>query len=88
MSKIVLMTSKYAAINAKQWSKGAWCGACVVARCADKACKATAPVVVQILDECPECALGDLDFSVPAFKELTGLSPSRVAIEWQFLPGE
>lgn len=31
-----------------------------------------------------DCKLGNLDFSNQAFLELTGLSPDRVKIEWQF----
>lgn len=31
-----------------------------------------------------DCKQGNLDFSNPAFLELTGLSPDRVKIEWQW----
>lgn len=37
---------------------------------------------VYLVDQCPTCPGRDLDFSNPAFRELTGLSPDRVKIEW------
>lgn len=34
--------------------------------------------------QCPECKEGDLDFGFEAYKELTGLWPHRLTIEWDW----
>lgn len=75
----------YAAINDAQWSGSLSCGRCASVRCVDARCRnSSASVIVQILDRCPECKFGDLDLSPSVFQSLTGSSPSRYAIEWQF----
>ncbi len=69
-----------AALNDPQWDGSAVCGACA---------KATGPngsVTVRIVDRCPECKSGDLDFSPQAFAKLADLSQGRVAITWQLVP--
>jgi len=78
--------SKYfAAMNQAQWENGASCGRCVLARCVDPRCKVqNKDVLVQIVDLCPECKPGDVDFSFDSYKEITGLWPHRLHITWKF----
>jgi expansin (peptidoglycan-binding protein) len=78
--------SHFAAINAKQWEDGKACGRCVKARCVDDRCLVkNKDVVVQIVDLCPECKEGDVDFSFAAYKDITGLWPHRLSVEWEFV---
>ncbi|PRW60709.1 tRNA pseudouridine synthase mitochondrial-like [Chlorella sorokiniana] len=75
----------FAAINIGQWDGGRQCGRCAMARCVDSRCRVKNKwVQVYLVDQCPTCPGRDLDFSNPAFRELTGLSPDRVTIEWYF----
>ena len=75
----------FAAMNSAQWSNGQACGQCVVARCIDPACPVqNHDVLVQIVDKCPECLEGSLDFSYPAYTALTGSWPNRLKISWQY----
>ncbi|PSC75036.1 tRNA pseudouridine synthase mitochondrial-like [Micractinium conductrix] len=75
----------FAAINVAQWDGGRQCGKCVMARCVDPRCKVKNKwVTVHLIDQCPDCARGDVDFSSPSFLELTGLTPDRVKVEWVF----
>lgn len=61
----------FAAINSEQWDNGNACGKCVKAWCVDDFCTVRdTPVTVMIVDKCPECAKGDLDFSFPAYREV------------------
>lgn len=58
-----------------------------MARCVDPRCKVQNRwVKVYLVDQCPTCPGQDLDFSDPAFLELTGLTPDRVKIDWHFAP--
>lgn len=75
----------FAAINQAQWAEGKACGRCINARCVDPMCKVRDEVVtVQVVDLCPECAEGDVDFSFPAYESLTGLWPHRLQISWEW----
>ncbi len=69
-----------AALNASDWAGSAWCGACI---------DATAPggnkVRVRVVDECPDCAPGQLDFHPDAFALLAPKEQGRVAITWNFV---
>lgn len=38
-----------------------------------------------MVDECATCSHGDLDFSLPAWQDLTGISPDYVAIQWSWV---
>ena len=77
----------YAAMNNAQWSAYKTCGMCVNVRCIDEQCPTPRKsVTVQILDRCPECKHGDLDMSPEVFMEITGSSPSRLLVEWDFVP--
>lgn len=80
--------SKYfAAINGVQFLHTKNCGRCALVRCVDKVCAHAPSVseVVYIVDQCPECAFGDLDLSADAFESITGFGSGRVAIEWEFV---
>lgn len=78
-------SSYFAAINAAQWEDGAACGRCALARCVDERCPVRGEdVLVSIVDLCPECSDGDLDFSFPAYRSVTGSWPHRLAIEWRW----
>jgi len=68
-----------AAINAQDWDNGQWCGAC-----ADVA-GPNGSVRVTIVDQCPECASGDLDLSQQAFAQIADVSAGRVHIDWHFV---
>lgn len=69
-----------AAMNQIDYANSAVCGACI---------KATGPigaVTVKIVDRCPECKKGDVDFSKQAFAKIAAVSAGRVAISWHFVP--
>lgn len=68
-----------AAMNAVDYRTAAWCGACLAV---------TGPsgsVTVRVVDQCPECAQGDLDLSPEAFALLAPLSAGRVPITWHLV---
>jgi expansin (peptidoglycan-binding protein) len=69
-----------AALNESDWANSAWCGAC-----ADVTGPSGAKVRVQIVDECPDCAPGQLDFHPDAFAVLAPKEQGRVAITWNFV---
>ncbi len=65
-----------AALNLPDWAGSALCGACA---------DVTGPkgsVRIRIVDQCPECRSGDLDFSQQAFAKIADLSAGRVPITW------
>lgn len=65
-----------AAMNAVDYGTADWCGACV---------EVTGPmgtITVRVVDQCPECARGDLDLSREAFERIAPLSAGRVPITW------
>lgn len=72
-----------AAINKAQYFDDLGCGACAVVVSTSNP---YAAVRVRILDQCPECAHGSLDFSDKAFKLLTNMDPARVKITWALIP--
>lgn len=70
-------THMVAAMNAPDYARAVWCGACV---------EVTGPqgtVVVRVVDSCPGCASGDLDLSREAFERISPLAAGRVAISWR-----
>ena len=38
-----------------------------------------------LVDKCPECLTGSLDFSNDAWNAITGISPNRVKISWDWV---
>jgi expansin (peptidoglycan-binding protein) len=71
---------KIAALNVSDWANSAWCGAC-----ADVTGPNGNAVRVRIVDECPDCAPGQLDFHPDAFAVLAPKAQGRVAITWNFV---
>ncbi|HEX7452534.1 MAG TPA: expansin EXLX1 family cellulose-binding protein [Polyangiaceae bacterium] len=69
-----------AALNVGDWDNSAWCGAC-----ADVTGPDNKMVRVRIVDECPDCAPGQLDMHPDAFAELAPKSEGRIAITWTFV---
>lgn len=69
-----------AAMNDTDYAGSAACGACI---------RATGPggeVTVRIVDRCPECPQGDVDFSPEAFEQIAELAAGRVDITWEWAP--
>lgn len=73
-------STMYAALNNTDYgADGYACGTWV---------EATGPkgkVTVQIVDRCPECAVGDLDFSPEAFDKIANRVDGRVPISWNIV---
>lgn len=69
-----------AAMNQTDYAGSAVCGACIAAE------GPKGSVTVRIVDRCPECAPGDVDFSEQAFARIADLAAGRVAISWRFVP--
>eukprot|EP01105_Mastigella_eilhardi_P007510 TRINITY_DN18948_c0_g1_i1.p1 TRINITY_DN18948_c0_g1~~TRINITY_DN18948_c0_g1_i1.p1 ORF type:complete len:265 (+),score=68.05 TRINITY_DN18948_c0_g1_i1:47-841(+) len=68
-----------AALDNPMWDGSAWCGSCAHVK------GPNGEVTVTIVDKCPECASGDLDFSQDAFEKLAPVSAGRVTISWEFV---
>jgi expansin len=71
-----------AAMNHGDYADSAACGGCI---------RATGPegeVTVRVVDRCPECPEGDVDFSPEAFERIAQLSAGRVPITWQWVACE
>jgi len=73
----------YAALNRDQFINDLGCGACALVVSTSNPYK---PIRVRIIDQCPECKHGDLDFSDKAYKALTNQSPGRIKITWALIP--
>ncbi len=69
-----------AALNAPDWANSAWCGACV-----DVTGPSGSMVRVRIVDECGDCAPGQLDMHPDAFAELAPKTEGRIPITWTFV---
>jgi expansin (peptidoglycan-binding protein) len=71
----------YAAMNEADYQDARACGAYI---------RATGPdgtVTVRIVDRCPECAPGDVDFSPEAFDTIADPRDGRVPISWELVSG-
>eukprot|EP00833_Pecoramyces_ruminatium_P003213 jgi/Orpsp1_1/1177245/evm.model.c7180000060681.2 len=73
----------YAAINRDQYLNDLGCGACALVVSTSNPYK---PIRIRVIDQCPECKHGDLDFSDKAYKALTNQSPGRIKITWALIP--
>ena len=72
-------------VPALQWDNGNACGRCITAWCDDERCPTRGKrVQVLIADKCPECAHGDVDFSIPVYRDITGMWPHRLRISWEW----
>jgi expansin len=65
------------AMNASDDAGSAVCGSCV------RIDGPEGSVDVRIVDQCPECALGDIDLSPEAFEQIAPISAGRVEIRWE-----
>ncbi len=70
------------AMNHTDYAGSAPCGAC--ARVVGPA----GEITIRIVDQCPECAPGDIDLSPQAFEQVAELSAGRVPITWTYVPCE
>jgi expansin (peptidoglycan-binding protein) len=68
-----------AALNASDWTGSALCGACADVQ----GPKGT--LRIRIVDLCPECPSGNLDFSQQAFAKIAEISAGRVPITWSLV---
>jgi expansin (peptidoglycan-binding protein) len=68
-----------AAMNEADYDGAAACGACAAVE------GPAGGVVVRIVDRCPECAPGDLDFSQEAFAAIAPIEAGRVDIRWRYV---
>lgn len=69
-----------AALNTAQWNSAAYCGMCV---------HVVAPhgeITLRIVDSCPTCKKGDLDFSESAFAKVEDKVTGRIPITWKAVP--
>lgn len=69
-----------AAMNHTDYEASKACGAYVVVQAGSGA-----TVTVRITDQCPECAVGQLDLSAQAFAKLAVPSAGRIAITWKLV---
>jgi len=75
----------FAAINIEQWEDGLACGKCVNVWCTDDFCTVKdKKIKMQIVDQCPECKKGDIDMSIPAYRDVTGIWPHRLTVNWEW----
>ena len=74
----------FVGLNVGQWDEGRNCGRCIKMKCVDSKCKSDTVVVVQVIDMCPGCKDGDLDLALTPWRELTGISPDRLTVAWNF----
>ncbi|KAL4419449.1 hypothetical protein ABPG77_003562 [Micractinium sp. CCAP 211/92] len=71
----------YGAMNADQFPGS--CGKCVRVKGTDSRASGES-FLVMIVDECPECKHGDIDFSSAALEAITGYSWDRKGISWDW----
>jgi expansin (peptidoglycan-binding protein) len=68
------------AMNQTDYAASAACGMCAQVAGPD------GTLTIRIVDRCPECKPGDIDFSPSAFAKLAALSRGRVPIQWTYVP--
>ena len=68
-----------AAMNETDYQNSAACGACAEVE------GPVGSILVRIVDRCPECAPGDLDFSREAFAMIAAIEAGRVDIRWRYV---
>lgn len=68
-----------AALNAEQYARAAYCGACAHVEGPE------GTVTVRLVDLCPECEAGHLDLSPSAFEKIAPISAGRVDISWRLV---
>lgn len=70
----------HCAMNHEQYDESMTCGACV------HVIGPIGEIDLKIVDRCPECKHGDIDFSTEAFIRVAKLEDGRVPIKWCFIP--
>jgi expansin (peptidoglycan-binding protein) len=70
----------YAALNGPQYGDADYCGACILAD------GPNGSVELLIVDQCPGCAMGDIDLSPAAFEQIAALDDGRVDVSWRVVP--
>lgn len=68
------------AMNHTDYAASAVCGACA------HLVGPSGEVSFRIVDQCPECAPGDIDLSPEAFDRIAARELGRVAISWRYIP--
>lgn len=68
------------ALNHSQYDSSMACGACI------HAYGPLGDITIKVVDRCPECKPGDIDFSTGSFVKVATLEAGRVPIRWQFVP--
>ncbi|MFF4485819.1 expansin EXLX1 family cellulose-binding protein [Streptomyces sp. NPDC001544] len=68
-----------AAMNHTDYETAKACGAYISVRAGG------ASVTVRVTNECPECAVGQLDLSEQAFAKLAALNAGRISVTWSLL---
>lgn len=71
----------YGAMNSAQFDGS--CGKCVRVRGTEAGASGKS-FLVMIVDECPTCSHGDVDFSTAALEAITGFSWDRKGISWEW----
>ena len=69
----------HVAMNAADYNGSSSCGACV---------EITGPngtITATVVDECPECAKGDIDMTEEAFSMVADVIDGRVDISWEYV---
>ena len=74
----------FAAMNHEQYDNSEACGAYVEVS-GPKQEEGADPIVVKIVDECPECKPGDLDLSPEAFEMIGNPIDGRIPISWHLV---
>ncbi len=76
----------FAAIPKVDYKGAGNCGRCAIVKCDDSRCGTyKKEVKVMIVDSCPICKSGDLDFSLPAWNDVTNnYNPDRFKISWEW----
>ncbi|KAJ3428521.1 hypothetical protein M0812_23845 [Anaeramoeba flamelloides] len=76
----------YAALNAQQYDGAKECGRCakVYGPHGDND-QYKDPITVLIVDQCPECAYGDLDLTQKAFEKIAPTVEGRIDITWEWV---
>jgi len=70
----------HVAMNSVDYAGSNSCGACV---------DITGPkgtITATVVDECPECASGDIDMTEEAFSQIADVIDGRIDISWQYVP--
>jgi expansin (peptidoglycan-binding protein) len=67
------------AMNAADYADSAVCGACATLE------GPNGKVTVRIVDQCPDCAKGNIDLSPQAFDVIAARSAGRVPITWKYV---